>query len=234
MVSFNSFTFILFVVFSLISFLASRSSMNIPEYQLKIGNQHGDANAISGILAYKSPPYVEGDELVQAIVIIKHIPDLADARSENPLQMTLLPDGTGVLVVEPAVSEFMKQPPPGLYADCHPDMRNAFTTAHNLTVTATSGAETESYILRFPDGIIGKMGGMNPPGNGRSLTGNVNVTTTSIQNNKNGRVIPFTHVTMRFAVLLESKEPQLIRRKQTKTMNDIDDLLQGMSNLMHD
>ena len=41
--------------------------------------------------------------ILKGMSLHKQIPDLADARSENPMPMTLLSNGTGVVVVELAV-----------------------------------------------------------------------------------------------------------------------------------
>ena len=207
-------------------FSASRSS-NLPSYDLSLGEEN-----VNGTFAFLSSPFVFGDEQIEAIVLLKQVSDFADVRSEtNPIVVSLLPDGSGVLVQEPSLPSFLKNDAYKFYEDLYSEMSLAFRTSHIVSATALSNdpvKQTKKYILRFPTGMTGKMGYMNQE-KGLEVTGHVQITNSSVQA-KNKKKIQFSHVTIRFIIALNTEEPKLLKSKP-KIFNNVEDLLEDMSTL---
>ena len=202
----------------------------IPEFDLDLSN--GETNGVFGIFAFVSPSFVHGDEQLEAVVIHKQISDVHDARdASNAITMRLLPDGTGVYVEETSMPFFMASQIKQLYAGgCESsEMATAFETNHTICVNAmkkNQNCAKNKYVLKFSDDIVCKMGILNPEtGN---LRGNVHVT-RSIVTNKNGAQIPFTHVSIRFQIVVSTPERKLLKDNDANSTNNIEDLLAGMS-----
>ena len=165
------------------------------------------------------------------VVLIKQVSDIQDVRDPaNPITVSLLPDGTGVIVEEPSLPHFMSHGIDELYEGCESiEMENALITNHSVCVTAikqTPIRKKKKYKLMFPDNIECKMGYMNPT-NGCILRGHVHISKSEIKN-KNGQGIKFTHVTIRYMAVVKNVEPKLLRAKDA-TINNIEELLAGMS-----
>ena len=200
----------------------------IPEYDLNL--QNGEDN-VNGIFAFVSPSFVFGNEQVEVVVLHKQVHDIKDVRdATNPVTMSLLPDGTGILVEEPALPNFMASQIDALYDGCESiDMENALQTNHAVCVTAikqNSIRQKKKYILKFPGNLSCKMGYMNAT-SGHTLRGHVQVSKSVIKN-KGGIAIPFTHVTIRFMAVVNTSQQKLLKEEDDSTSN-IEDLLAGMS-----
>ena len=87
---------------------------------------------------------------------------------------------------------------------------------------------TKKYILRFPSGMIGKMGYMNQD-KGLELTGHVYIDRSSMDK-RDKMKLKFSHVTARYIIVLSTEEPKMLKSKPKK-FNNVDDLLEGMSSL---
>ena len=205
----------------------------IPEYDLNLVN--GEDN-VNGIFAFLSPSFVFGNEQVEVVVLHKQVHDINDVRdASNPLVMSLLPDGSGILVEEPALPHFMASQIDNLYDGCDSnEMESALQTNHAVCVTAMKqnpARHKKKYVLKFPSNLTCKMGYMNAT-TGHTLRGNIQVSKSSIKN-KNGGSIPFTHVTIRFMAVVKTTQRKLLREEDDTTSN-IEDLLAGMSISMSD
>ena len=173
----------------MLSFLfKTAAEPDIPEYNLNL--EKGESN-VNGIFAYTSPSFVWDDEQVEVLVLIKQVPDITDVRAgsavPNGIAMSLLPDGSGVLVEEPAIPHFMAEKYDGLYDGFqNVEIEYVMHTAHAVCMTAIKQSPArlkKKYILKFPDNVRCQMGYMNPS-NGRLLRGNVKVTKSMIGSNK--------------------------------------------------
>ena len=202
----------------------------IPEFELDLSNS--EKNGVFGFFGFVSPSFVHGDEQVEAVVLIKQISDIHDARDpSNAITMRLLPDGTGVYVEETSMPFFMTSQIKQLYAgSCEStEMATAFETNHTIIVNAMRKNQSRmknKYVLKFSRNIVCKMGILNPKSG--NLRGNVHVT-RSIVTNKNGGQIPFTHVSVRFQIVICTPERKLLKDNDANGTNNIEDLLAGMS-----
>ena len=202
----------------------------IPEFELNLEN--GEKNGIHGVFAFVSPAFVYGDEQLEVVTIYKQVHDIYDVRdTNNVVKMNLLPDGSGVLVEEPAMPYFMTAQIQGLYAGscANSEMEAALVTNHMISVNGMKKSPSRlknKYVLRFSGNKVCKMGHMNPE-IGSALRGHVNVTRSSVVN-KNGDHIPFTHVTIRFMAVVQTSERKLLKDDLANGTN-IEDLLAGMS-----
>ena len=193
----NFFSLIILTCFSYL--LSAPRSSNLPSYDLHLGEEN-----VNGTFAFLSSPFVFGDEQIDAIVLVKQVSDFADVRSEtNPIVVSLLPDGSGVLVQEPSLPSFLKNEVHKFYEDCDPEMSVAFRTSHIVSATALTNdpsKQKKKYTLRFPTGMTGKMGYMNQD-KGLELTGHVQLTNSSVETKKKKRSIS---VTLQFVSSLPS------------------------------
>ena len=76
-------------------------------------------------------------------------------------------------------------------------------------------------MSKFSGDIVCKMGIFN-------LRGNVHVT-RSVVTHKNGGQISFTHVSIRFQLVVCTPERKLLKDSDANGINNIEDLLAGMS-----
>ena len=201
--------------------------------EVNLNLTHGEKNHIFGIQAFISAPFVYGDEEVEVVLIQKQVNDIEDVRdaSNHPITMTLSEDGGSITVVEPSLPTFMLSPDSGLdlYEDCDEEMAKALLTKHLIQVAAIKNSpsrKTNKYRLKLPPNIKCKMGYMNET-NGNDLHGHVTVLKHEVKNKK-GKKILFTNVTIRFMAVIQTSTPKLIKVKEAR-MNDIEDLLAGMS-----
>ena len=203
---------------------------SIPEFELNLEN--GEKNGIHGIFAFVSPSFVYGDEQLEVVTIYKQVNDIYDVRDpSNSIKMNLLPDGSGVLVEEPAMPYFMTSQIQGLYSNscANAEMEAALVTNHTILVNAMKKNPSRvknKFVLHFSGNKRCKMGHMNPE-IGSALRGHINVTRSSVIN-KNGDQIPFTHVTIRFMAVVQTSERKLLKDDVANGTN-IEDLLAGMS-----
>ena len=220
----------LFLQKSFLSFLHTAAEPDIPEYSLNLGKGE---NNVNGIFAYTSPSFVWDEEQVEVLGLIKQVPDIADVRTganaPNGIAMSLLPDGSGVLVEEPAVPTFMVENFDGLYDGFqNVDIEYAMHTTHAVCMTAIKQSPArmkKKYILKFPENLKCQTGYMNPS-SGRLLRGNVKVSKSLIGSNKGQNVVSFTHVTIRFVAVIKNPERKLLRAEDAS--NDVEDVLAGM------
>ena len=180
-----------------------------------------------------TPPFIQRDEQIQCIVLWKQAPDISDVRSEtNAYRMVLLEDGSGVEVYEPSLPKFMMvDDPSDFYGDMGPAMGNACYTAHLLATTAIDddvNLQTRKYILKFPHGMVGEMGHHINPDTGRELIGGASIKNSFVNKKSNGELVPFSHVTDRFIVVLTNNEKKTLKPKK-KNFTNVDDLLEGMN-----
>lgn len=104
---------------------------HLPTYDLNWSRPEQNPN---GFVVYKLTSIEFENEIIDAIVLTKHIADINDTRSNEKLQVNLLPCGTKLLVTEPSVSQFMKaryeQSFHGLTR--HPFLHRAVVTMHQV------------------------------------------------------------------------------------------------------
>ena len=197
--------------------------------------KNGEDN-VNGIFAFLSPSFVFGNEQVEVVVLHKQVHDINDVRDgNNPITMSLLPDGSGILVEEPALPLFMATQVEFIYDGCASiEMENALQTNHAVCVTAMKQnpiRQKKKYILKFPANLSCQMGYMNST-TGHTLCGHVQVSKSNIKS-KAGTSISFTHVTMRFMAVVKTSQRKLLKQEDDTTSN-IEDLLAGMSLSMSD
>ena len=109
----------------------------IPKFELDLSNS--EKNGVFSLFGFVSPSFVHGDKQVEAVVLIKQISDIHDARDpSSAITMWLLPDGTGVYVKETSMPFYMTSQIKQLYAgSCEStDMATAFETNHTIIVNA--------------------------------------------------------------------------------------------------
>lgn len=203
----------------------STAESDIPVFLLNL--EQGESNA-NGVFAFKTASFVWEEEQVEAVVLIKQVSDIADARAPNKYTMSLLEDGTGVLVEEPSVPNFFIKQFDGLYEGYTKEHSMfAMHTTHAVCMTALLAAperQTRKYIMKFPNGIKWKKGYMNTV-NGNSLRGDVKLTKTSVKNGAYS-MIEFSHFTIRFTAIVKPKERKFIRPEDSSS--NVESLLSGM------
>ena len=196
----------------------------VPEFELNL--EKGENN-VNGFFAFLSPAFVFDGEQIEVVVLHKQVNDIEDVRNpSNSIVVSLLPDGSGVVVEEPSVPSFMTWNGDELYDGCaNEEMANTLRATHAVCMTSieSQGRQKKKYILNFPDNVVCQMGYMNPS-TGRILRGHVAVSNTDFSS-KNGR-LKFTHVTIRYMAVIKSEERKLLR--SAEATSNVEDLLAGM------
>ena len=197
----------------------------VPEFELNL--EKGESN-VNGFFAFLSPAFVFEGEQIEVVVLHKQVNDIEDVRNlGNSIVVSLLPDGSGVVVEEPSVPAFMTWKGDELYDGCaNQEMANTLRATHAVCMTSIEsqqGRQKKKYILNFPDNVVCQMGYMNPS-TGRILRGHVSVSKTEFSG-KAGR-IDFTHVTIRYMAVIKTEERKLLR--SAEATSNIEELLAGM------
>ena len=212
-------------VFVFFLFVTEGSVLSVPEFDLNLEKRE---NNVNGFFAFVSPSFVFDDEQIEVVVLQKQVNDIEDVRNpSNSIVVSLLPDGSVVVVEEPSVPTFMTFKGHELYNGCaSEEMANALRTTHGVCMTSiqTQNRQKTKYVLNFPDKIICQMGYMNPA-TGRTLRGHVAVSKSEYSGGKTSG-IAFTHVTIRYMAVIKSEERKLLR--SAEATSNIEDLLAGM------
>jgi hypothetical protein len=197
---------------------------SIPEYELNLTRPEQNVNRI---FAYLTPQFVFEEECIEALVIQMHLNDVRDAQGADKVSASLLPDGRGVLIEEPSVSAFQYSEIKDLYNGFKsPAMLAVMQNAHTYTTAAikqTSSRRKKSYILRFPDELVCKMGYMNQP-NGQKLQMVLNVVHTVMTASETGGVkdVSFSHGIVTCAIAIATNEPRVLRHdSDSKEVNEL-------------
>jgi hypothetical protein len=188
---------------------------HLPSYDIDWSRPEQNPN---GFLIYKLTSVEFENEVIDAVVLTKHIHDMNDTRSSEKIQVSLLPCCTKLLVTEPSVSQFMKlryeQTFHGLTR--HPFLHRALITMHQVflqKIDSDPNRKSKKYVLCLPPGYKCKMGYMNPA-NGSKLIGIMNCSITRMEAGETNLRNDFDviHPTVTFTIALDVGEPKFIQQ----------------------
>lgn len=213
-----------------------REFAGAPEFALNLNSQ--EAN-ICGWYVLKLDRFEHSDALVEAIVIMKYLPDMEDLQGENRTKVFLSECGTKLYVKEPTVSSFMTTT--GIYEGAwrmllnQPPLYQALVNAHMVSmreVDRIPDRRCRRYVLTVPVGMRLQMGFTNP-NTGRQLSGKMGVAIT-VMNGTNDRGqtvrLDIPHPTVTYIVAIEDEDEGRILRNDPTIGNEFIDFF---TNAMH-
>lgn len=197
-----------------------------PEFALNLNSQEEN---ICGWYVLKLDRFEHSDALVEAIVIVKYLPDMQDLQRENRTKVFLSECGKKLYVKEPTISSFLTTA--GIYEGAWRMLLNqgplyqALVNAHMVSmreVDRIPERRCRRYVLTVPDGIRLQMGFTNP-NTGRQLSGSMGVAITIMNGtNATGQTVrlDIPHPTVTYVVAIEDEDEGRILRNDPTIGNE--------------
>jgi hypothetical protein len=217
---------------------------NVPLYHLNL--DQGEQN-ISSFFAHRNRQFefVKGaiQESIDSIVVHKQVCDITDftgSKHSKIIRAFLLDNKRGIKWQEPSLSDFMITQVDQIFkrGDAFKDeeMSKSLKASHLYNVVSICDdpkRQLRTFVLLFPDDIVGRMGYMNPS-EGLELTPHYTVVRQCVKKEVcNGpKDLDFTQVLVSFVIAVESEENRLLKliEKKEEVNHSLADLYKRMSN----